>query len=166
MPICISITLASVQNTQGSHAKVKQCADCPKIGHLQDDISKKIEKWQELPPAKTKNVLPVPDLEPKKRRGGKRYRKMKEKYGLTDVQKAANRIQFGKAEEEFLDGEEVVGLGMVGKEGTGNLRKLQVRFLCTLRKVPHSRSKALIHVQKLQQGSACLCTDPVNDKHA
>lgn len=73
-------------------------------------------------------MLPVPDLEPKKRRGGKRYRKMKEKYGLTDVQKAANRIQFNKAEEEFLDGEEVVGLGMVGKEGTGKLRKLQVSY--------------------------------------
>ena len=73
-------------------------------------------------------MLPVPDLEPKKRRGGKRYRKMKEKYGLTDVQKAANRVQFNQAEEEFLDGEEVVGLGMVGKQGTGNLRKLQVWY--------------------------------------
>ena len=95
---------------------------------VQEDIEKKIEKWQELPPAKTKNVLPVPDLEPKKRRGGKRYRKMKEKYGITEVQKAANRIKFNEAEEEFLDGEEVVGLGMVGKDGSGKLRKLQVGF--------------------------------------
>lgn len=52
---------------------------------------------------------------------------MKEKYGITEMQKQQNRIQFGKAEEEFLDGEEVIGLGMVGKEGTGKLRKLQVR---------------------------------------
>ena len=95
---------------------------------VQEDIEKKIEKWQELPPAKTKNVLPVPDLEPKKRRGGKRYRKMKEKYGITEVQKAANRIKFNEAEEEFLDGEEVVGLGMVGKDGSGKLRKLQASF--------------------------------------
>lgn len=94
---------------------------------LKEEMQKKIEKWQELPPAKTKNVLPVPDLEPKKRRGGKRYRKMKEKYGLTDVQKAANRIKFGEAEEEFLDGEEVVGLGMIGKDGSGKLRRLQAR---------------------------------------
>ena len=28
-------------------------------------------------------VLPQPDMEPKKRRGGRRYRKMKERYGLT-----------------------------------------------------------------------------------
>lgn len=94
---------------------------------MQDEIGKKIEKWQELPPAKTKNVLPVPDLEPKKRRGGKRYRKMKEKYALTEVQKAANRVKFGEAEEEFLDGEEVVGLGMINKDGSGQLRRLQVR---------------------------------------
>lgn len=98
----------------------------------QDEIEKKIEKWQELPPVKTKNVLPVPDLEPKKRRGGKRYRKMKEKYALSEVQKAANRIKFGEAEEEFLDGEEVVGLGMIGKDGSGKLRKLQVEFRATL----------------------------------
>lgn len=37
----------------------------------------KVEKWQEPPPAKTTKVLPVPDAEAKKRRGGKRYRKMK-----------------------------------------------------------------------------------------
>ena len=40
-------------------------------------MAKKIEKWQEPPPAKTHKVLPVPDGEAKKRRGGKRYRKMK-----------------------------------------------------------------------------------------
>ena len=86
----------------------------------------KIEKWQELPPGKTKNVLPVPDLEPKKRRGGKRWRKMKEKYGVTDMQKAQNRIKFNEAEEEILDGDEVVGLGMMGKGGIGKLGSLQV----------------------------------------
>ena len=95
---------------------------------LQEDIEKKIEKWQELPPAKVKNVLPVPDMEPKKRRGGKRARKAKEQYGLTEVAKEANRMKFGEAEEEILDGEDVVGLGMVGKDGSGKLRKLQVRL--------------------------------------
>ena len=44
---------------------------------MKDEMLKKIEKWQEPPPAKTHKVLPVPDGEAKKRRGGKRYRKMK-----------------------------------------------------------------------------------------
>jgi U4/U6 small nuclear ribonucleoprotein PRP31 len=46
---------------------------------LKDEIIKKIEKWQEPPPAKTAKPLPVPDAEPKKRRGGRRMRKMKER---------------------------------------------------------------------------------------
>ena len=52
-------------------------------------------------------VLPAPDMEPKKRRGGKRFRKMKERYGLTDVRKAANRVNFNQPEEEVIDGDEV-----------------------------------------------------------
>ena len=58
---------------------------------LQADMKKKVEKWQEPAPAKQHKVLPVPDMEPKKRRGGRRFRKMKERYGLTDMRKAANR---------------------------------------------------------------------------
>ncbi len=49
------------------------------------EMEAKIEKWQELPPAKTVKPLPCPDGEAKKRRGGRRLRKMKERYGLTDV---------------------------------------------------------------------------------
>jgi hypothetical protein len=48
-------------------------------------MATKIEKWQEPPPAKTSKPLPAPDAEIKKRRGGRRLRKMKERYGLTDV---------------------------------------------------------------------------------
>ena len=52
-------------------------------------------------------VLPAPDMEPKKRRGGRRFRKMKERYGLTDMRKAANRVNFNQPEIEVLDGDEV-----------------------------------------------------------
>mmetsp|Transcript_16110 Transcript_16110/g.34858 ORF Transcript_16110/g.34858 Transcript_16110/m.34858 type:complete len:493 (-) Transcript_16110:371-1849(-) len=89
---------------------------------MRDEIIRKIEKWQEPPPAKTAKPLPCPDAEAKKRRGGKRLRKMKERYGLTDVRKAANRINFNQVEEEYMDGDEVMGLGLLGKEGSGRLR--------------------------------------------
>ena len=63
-------------------------ASCPAHSLLlQEDMRKKIEKWQEKGPAKQGRVLPVPDMEPKKRRGGKRARKYKERYGLTDTKK-------------------------------------------------------------------------------
>ena len=52
-----------------------------KVGRsLRDEILKKIEKWQEPPPAKQPKPLPVPDSEPKKKRGGRRLRKTKERY--------------------------------------------------------------------------------------
>ena len=58
---------------------------------MQAEMKKKVEKMQEPAPAKQHKVLPVPDMEAKKRRGGRRFRKMKERYGLTDMRKAANR---------------------------------------------------------------------------
>lgn len=89
---------------------------------MRDEIARKIEKWQEPPPAKIIKPLRAPDAEAKKRRGGRRMRAMKERYGLTDVRKAANRMNFNQPEEEYIDGDEVVGLGVLGKEGSGRLR--------------------------------------------
>jgi U4/U6 small nuclear ribonucleoprotein PRP31 len=70
--------------------------------NLLEEIRKKIEKWQEPPPAKLPKPLPVPDFEPKKKRGGRRLRKMKERYAQTDMMKLANRMQFGVPEESSL----------------------------------------------------------------
>lgn len=65
-----------------------------------DEIRKTIEKWQELPPAKRAKPLPVPDCKPaKKKRGGRRLRKMKQRYAMTDERKKANRMKFGVLEE-------------------------------------------------------------------
>lgn len=91
---------------------------------MRADMEKKIEKWQEPPPARKGEVLPVPDAGEmkKRRRGGRRYRKMKEKYGMTELKKQANRMKFNEAEEEVIDGEETLGLGTIGKEGAGRLR--------------------------------------------
>ena len=41
-------------------------------GHFRTEIDKKIEKWQEPPPARETRALMIPDEGPKKRRGGKR----------------------------------------------------------------------------------------------
>lgn len=79
----------------------------------------KVLKWQEPPPAKTKAVLPAPDAAAKKRRGGRRARKEKERYGLSDVRAAANRAAFGVPEEEVYADDDVVGLGTLGGGGTG-----------------------------------------------
>lgn len=89
---------------------------------LREEIRKKIEKWQEPPPPKQPKPLPVPDSDPKKKRGGRRLRKMKERYALTDMRKLANRMQFGVAEESSLGDGLGEGYGMLGQAGSGKLR--------------------------------------------
>ena len=87
---------------------------------LRAEIHKKIDKWPERPPGKQPKPLPV-----RKKRGGRRLRKMKERclkfpynffyslnlpndiaisirYAITDMQKLANRMQFGVPEESSL----------------------------------------------------------------
>lgn len=89
---------------------------------FKNEIHKKIEKWQEPPPAKQPKPLPVPDSEPKKKRGGRRLRKMKERYAITDMRKLANRMQFGVPEESSLGDGLGEGYGMLGQAGSGKLR--------------------------------------------
>ncbi|KAI8522587.1 hypothetical protein RHMOL_Rhmol13G0007900 [Rhododendron molle] len=69
---------------------------------FRDQIHKKFEKWHEERPAKQPKPLPVPDSEPKKKRGGRQLRKMKERYAITDMTKMANKMQFGVPEESSL----------------------------------------------------------------
>jgi len=85
------------------------------------EIEKKIEKWQEPPPPKQPKPLAAPDDKPKKRRGGKRIRKMKEKFAPTELRKITNRIPFAMAEETFR--ETGKGFGMLGLHtGSGKVR--------------------------------------------
>ncbi|KAF7125122.1 hypothetical protein RHSIM_Rhsim12G0147600 [Rhododendron simsii] len=80
---------------------------------LRDKIHKTIEMWQEPPPAKRPKPLLVPDCKPKKKRGGRRLRRTKQRYAITDMRKMANRIQFGVAEETYLGDGIGEGYGMV-----------------------------------------------------
>lgn len=52
---------------------------------------------------------------------------MKERYGMTELKKQANRMAFNQAEDEFHDGEDTIGLGTIGKEGSGRLRAVAVQ---------------------------------------
>lgn len=62
---------------------------------FKEDIEKKLDKLQEPPPVKFVKPLPKPIEGSKKKRGGKRVRKMKERYALTEFRKQANRMNFG-----------------------------------------------------------------------
>lgn len=71
---------------------------------LRKEIEAAVRKAAELPPARAAKALPIPEIEkPKSRRGGRRSRMWKEKYGLTEVQKRSGRIQFGSGQDGDLD---------------------------------------------------------------
>ena len=61
---------------------------------FREEIEKKLDKLQEPPPVKFVKPLPKPIDPGRKKRGGKRVRKMKERYAITEFRKHANRMNF------------------------------------------------------------------------
>lgn len=90
-----------------------------------EDIEHKFRKWQEPPPLKEAKPLPRPDDAPKKKRGGRRVRKMKEKSAITELRRQANRVQFGKIEEDMFQTDMGFSVGAQTK-GSGKVRAAAV----------------------------------------
>ncbi|XP_039584171.1 U4/U6 small nuclear ribonucleoprotein Prp31-like, partial [Passer montanus] len=93
---------------------------------LKEEIERKFDKWQEPPPVKQVKPLPAPLDGQRKKRGGRRYRKMKERLGLTEIRKQANRMSFGEIEEDAYQEDLGFSLGHLGKAGSGRVRQTQV----------------------------------------
>lgn len=111
------------------------------VGHsLREDIERKLDKLQEPPPVKQVKPLPAPIDQPHKKRGGRRVRKMKERYAITELRKQANRMNFGEIEEDAYQDDLGFSTGQIGKSGTGRIRapqideKTKVRISKTLQK--------------------------------
>ncbi|EDV27298.1 uncharacterized protein TRIADDRAFT_20768 [Trichoplax adhaerens] len=90
--------------------------------NLRDDIEKKLDKLQEPPPLKKIKPLIVPGEYRKKKRGGRRVRKLKEKAAVTELRKQANRMTFGQIEEDAYQGDLGFSLGQLGQSTSGKVR--------------------------------------------
>ncbi|XP_062394157.1 U4/U6 small nuclear ribonucleoprotein Prp31 [Sardina pilchardus] len=98
-----------------------------KVGYdLKEEIERKFDKWQEPPPVKQVKPLPAPLDGQRKKRGGRRYRKMKERLGLTEIRKNANRMTFAEIEDDAYQEDLGFSLGQLGKSGSGRVRAAQV----------------------------------------
>ncbi|CAA17928.1 U4/U6 X U5 tri-snRNP complex subunit Prp31 [Schizosaccharomyces pombe] len=106
------------------------------------EVERKIEKLLEPPSQKPTVALPVPDDRPKRRRGGRRIRKMKEQYAVTELRRLQNRVAFGKEEAEVFNFDETEGLGMLGQEGEGKIRAVSIDSRTKLR-LPKARKAQL-----------------------
>ena len=80
---------------------------------FRDEIEVRSTKLQEPPPPKDRRALPVPPESSGKRRGGRRLRKMKERYGMSHMRQLSNRVRFGQEEDTTSDG--LLGVGMLGQ---------------------------------------------------
>lgn len=87
---------------------------------LRGQIEHRLEKVMEPPAQNAVKALPVPDERPKKRRAGRKVQRMRGQYAMTELRKQANRMAFGKQEEEVGWGDESEGLGMLGQSGSGS----------------------------------------------
>lgn len=110
---------------------------------LLEDIERKFDKWQEPPPVKEIKALPRPDDAPRQKRGGRRVRKMKEKFAVTEMRRQASRVTFGEIAEDVFQDHIGFGVGNLAAESkSGKVRnpamdkktqvsiskRLQVRF--------------------------------------
>ncbi|KAI5638537.1 snoRNA binding domain, fibrillarin domain-containing protein [Phthorimaea operculella] len=124
-------------------ARVDACHDSTD-GHigrtLREGIEKKLDKLQEPPPVKFVKPLPKPIEQSRKKRGGKRVRKMKERYAMTEFRKNANRMNFADIEDDAYQEDLGYTRGTIGKSSTGRVRlpqideKTKVRISKTLQK--------------------------------
>ena len=79
---------------------------------IKEKMLQRYEKIQEAPPPKINKPIEPPDERPKKKRGGKRHRKDKERLAQTELRKYQNRLKFG-AEGEAEYRETGIGIGML-----------------------------------------------------
>lgn len=88
---------------------------------LRDDIERKIDKWQEPPPARKEKPLPLPEAKKMKHRAGRKVQAKKASYAMTELQKRAARLKFGVLADE-VGNEPDRDFGMLSQEGHGLLR--------------------------------------------
>lgn len=104
------------------------------------EIEQALDKLQEPPAVKQVKPLPAPIDTPRKRRGGKRVRKLKERLVITDLRKQANRMNFAEIEDDAYQNDLGFTTGQMGKASSGRIRapqidnKTKVRISKTLQK--------------------------------
>eukprot|EP01041_Mallomonas_annulata_P002448 gene2448-4752_t len=90
------------------------------------ELEDKFEKWLEPTKARTKKALPIPEEKKKSRRGGKRVRRFKERFAMTDIRAQQNKMTFADLGGEY--GDSAMGNDiniLVNDTGSGKIRAPQ-----------------------------------------
>lgn len=119
---------------------------------FRQEILNKIQEWQAPHKAQVLKALPKPDLTIKKRRGGKRMRRMKERFEETELMKQANTRAFSLQSGEYGDDAMGRSMGMLDTEG-GQLRKTFQKRVMSQANTKASRKRDA-HQMKAAAGSS------------
>mmetsp|Transcript_28391 Transcript_28391/g.76911 ORF Transcript_28391/g.76911 Transcript_28391/m.76911 type:complete len:553 (-) Transcript_28391:2840-4498(-) len=103
-----------------------------------NQLEEKFEKWQEPDRAPVKKALPKPDLEAKKRRGGRRMRRLKERFEETSMMKQANTRAFSTQQGEYGDDAMGITMGLLDTTDNGGA----IRKVTEKRKIRQANTKA------------------------
>lgn len=98
-------------------ARIDLSKSCPdgSIGEkFKTEVTEKINKLLTPPESKGDKALAIPSEYKSKKRGGRKIRKLKQKFQLSELAKAQNKVEFGKREDSIINqfGEEV-GFGII-----------------------------------------------------
>ncbi|XP_053207452.1 U4/U6 small nuclear ribonucleoprotein Prp31-like [Panonychus citri] len=93
---------------------------------LREKIERALDKLLEPPPVKQVKPLPQPIDQPRKKRGGKRVRRIKERMAMTEFRKQINRMNFGEIEEDAYQEDLGFTTGQIGKSAMGRIRAPQI----------------------------------------
>lgn len=142
--------LVAAKATLAARADSLHSASDGSIGDkFRAELEAKIDKLMEPPPVKTVKALPLPLEGQRKKRGGRRYRKMKERLGMTEIRKQANRLNFGEIEADAYQDDLGFSMGTLkkGGKGSGGIRAAQVNKATNAR----MSQKLQKHLAKQQQ---------------
>lgn len=113
------------------------------------DLEEKFEKLLEPDKAPTMKALPKPDLTVKKRRGGKRMRRWKERFEETAMMKQANTRAFSTQQGEYGDDAMGITMGLLDTaDSGGNIRKVSEKRKMRQANTKASRKRAMILAQQ------------------
>lgn len=110
---------------------------------LREEIEKKLEKLLEPHKKKMDVALPIPEEQKKSKRGGKRIRKLKEKFIETEVRKAQNQLKFSLDGAEYGDSAMGLDQGLLSQSESGRIRGPKIvesKFLTNKKRVASQSS--------------------------
>ncbi|KAJ5893934.1 Pre-mRNA-processing factor 31 [Penicillium taxi] len=106
---------------------MKMYTDGSQGRELYEQCIEHLAKLAEPNPNSLGRALKAPLEKTSKKRGGRRARHDKDAYATTELSKQQNRMAFGEDEEpEIAAGSGTIGLGMMGKDKSGKIRKAAI----------------------------------------